>query len=165
MVMYKRVETDKLKEIQAELIEYDFFNRTPDIITDDSPLESSRNSGAFFYGIPDLPKLKEFLGNVCHIENITHYHIINHVGGSGSDIHKDEDNSPWAINIPILNCETSNTVFYDNDKKEVGRTTLDVPHFFNIEEYYHQVQNYGDKNRTVISFRFVGKKDLADVIK
>jgi hypothetical protein len=162
--MYKRIEIDNLKEIQEELIQYDFFSKTPAIITDDSPLESHRNSGAFFYGVPDLPKLKEFLSKVCYIENITHYHIINHVGGSGSDIHKDEDNSTWAINIPILNCDTSNTVFYNEDKQEVGRTTLSMPHFLNISDYYHQVVNFGDDSRMVISFRFVGK-GIKDVIK
>ena len=118
-----------------------------------------------FYGIPDLPKLKDYLSSVVHIENITHYHLINHVGGSGSDMHKDQDNSPWAINIPILNCDTSFTVFYNDDKIEVGRTTVSVPHILNIEDYYHQVSNYGDSPRLVISFRFTGKRDLSDVIR
>lgn len=163
-MMYKRLEISNLKELQEELIQYDFFSKEPAIWSDDSPLESSRNSGAFFYGVPDLPKLKEFLNSVVHTEYITHYHLINHVGQSGSDIHKDEDNSPWALNIPIVNCDTSYTVFYDENKKEVGRTTLNMPHIFNIENYYHQVLNYGDNHRLVISFRFVGK-DLADVIK
>ncbi len=161
--MYKRIELENLKEIQQELIDYDFFSKTPDVISDDSPLESFRNSGAMFYGIPDLPKLKEFLDSVCHTEYITHYHIINHIGNNGSDMHKDEDNSPWALNIPILNCETTYTAFYDDDKKEIGRTTVDVPHFLNIERY-HQITNFGDQNRLVISFRFTGK-GLEDVIK
>lgn len=161
--MYKRIEITNLKEIQEELIEYDFFSKTPDLWSDDSPLEGTRNSGAFFYGVPDLPKLKAFLNSVVHIEHITHYHLINHVGQSGSDIHKDEDNSPWALNIPILNCNTSFTVFYDEDEKEVGRTTLDMPHIFKVENY-HQVLNYGNNHRLVISFRFMGK-ELADVIK
>jgi hypothetical protein len=161
--MYKRIEINNLKEIQEELIQYDFFSKIPDLWSDDSPLEGIRNSGAFFYGVPDLPKLKAFLNSVVHTEYITHYHLINHIGQSGSDIHKDEDNSPWALNIPILNCNTSYTVFYDEDKKEVGRTTLDMPHIFKVEDY-HQVLNYSNNHRLVVSFRFMGK-DLADVIK
>lgn len=161
--MYKKIEINNLKEIQDELLQYDFFSKTPDVWSDDSPLESTRNSGARFNSVPDLPKLKEFLNSVCHAEYITHYHIINHIGRDGSDIHKDEDNSPWALNIPIQNCDKSYTIFYDNDKIEVGRTTLTSPHFLNIESY-HQVVNRGDSNRLVISFRFTGK-DLADVIK
>lgn len=161
--MYKKIEINNLKEIQEELLGYDFFSKTPSVLSDDSPLESTRNSGAMFNGIPDLPKLKEFLNSVVHSEYITHYHIINHVGHNGSDIHKDEDNSPWALNIPILNCDTSYTVFYDENKNEIGRTTLSSPHFFNIERF-HQVVNYGDNHRLVISFRFTGK-ELADVIK
>ena len=163
MKMYKKIEIDNLKEIQDELIAYNFFSRTPDEWSDDSPLESTRNSGACFYNIPELPKLKEFLNSVVHIEYITHYHLINHLGQGGSDLHKDEDKSPWALNIPILNCKTTYTAFYDNDKNEVGRITLDSPYFLNIENY-HQIVNLGNKNRLVISFRFTGK-DLADVIK
>ncbi len=163
-LLYKRIEINNLSEIQDELIQYDFFSKTPDYWSDDSPLDITRSSGAMFNGIPDLPKLKAFLNSICHTEYITHYHLINHVGHGGSDIHKDVDNSVWALNIPILNCETSFTVFYDEDKKEVGRTTLDVPHFLNIEDFYHQVVNYGDNSRLVISFRFVGK-ELLDVVK
>ncbi len=161
--MFKRIEIDNLKEIQEELISYNFFQKNPDVVSDDSPLESFRNSGAMFYGIPDLPKLKKFLNSILYTDLITHYHIINHIGNSGSDIHKDEDNSPWALNIPILNCDTTYTSFFDDDKKEIGRTTLDVPHFLNIERY-HQIINLGNKNRLVISFRFAGKR-LEDVIK
>lgn len=161
--MYKRIEIDNLKEIQEELIQYNFFNRIPDVYSDDSPLESSRVSGATFNGIPDLPKLKLFLDSVVHSEYITHYHIINHIGHAQSDMHKDVDNSPWALNIPILNCETTYTAFYDDNKQEVGRVTLDAPHFLNIGEY-HQIFNFGANNRLVISFRFTGK-DLIDVIK
>jgi hypothetical protein len=164
MIPYKKIEVINLKEIQDELIQYDFFSKTPDLISDDSPLSASRNSGAFFYGVPDLPKLKEFLNSVVHTEFITHYHLINHLGNNGSDIHRDEDNSTWALNIPILNCETSHTVFYNDDRNEIGRITLDVPHFLNIEDCYHQVVNYGNDHRLVISFRFTGKA-LADVIK
>ena len=161
--MYKRIEIDNLKEIQVELIEYDFFSKTPAMWSDDSPLERSRNSGASFYGIPDLPKLKEFLNSVVHTAYITHYHLINHTGQGGSDLHKDLDNSPWALNIPISNCETTYTAFYDNNKHEVGRITLNAPYFLNIEKY-HRIVNFGNKNRLVISFRFTGK-ELADVVK
>lgn len=161
--MYKRIEINNLKEIQAELIEYDFFSKTPDIYSDDSPLERSKKSGALFHGIPNLPKLKEFLHSIIHTEYITHYHVINLIGNNQSDIHKDLDNSPWALNIPILNCEETYTAFYDNDKHEIGRITLNTPYFLNIERY-HQIVNLGDKNRLVISFRFTGK-DLADVVK
>jgi hypothetical protein len=161
--MYKRIEIDNLKEIQEELIQYDFFSRTPDDWSDDSPLESTRISGAKFNSIPDLPKLKEFLNSVVHIEYITHCHVINHTGRNNSDIHKDVDDSPWALNIPILNCETTYTAFYDDNKNEIGRTTVDVPHFLNVVTY-HQIVNFGDNNRLVISFRFTGK-DFADIIK
>ena len=161
--MYKRIEINNLKEIQAELIEYDFFSKTPDEWSDDSPLERTRRSGAFFYGIPDLPKLKDFLNSVVHIEYITHCNIINLAGNDQSDIHKDLDNSPWALNIPILNCETTYTAFYDNDKHEIGRIALTTPYFLNIERY-HQIFNLGNNNRLVTSFRFTGK-DLADIIK
>ncbi len=161
--MYKRIEIDNLKEIQEELIQYDFFTKTPDTWSDDSPLEISRSSGAMFNGIPNLPKLKKFLDSVVHTEYITHYHIINHVGQGKSDIHKDSDDSPWALNIPIMNCETTYTAFFNDSKNEVARTTVDVPHFLNIESY-HQIVNLGEKNRLVISFRFTGK-DLNDIVK
>ena len=132
--MYKKIEINNLKEIQDELIEYNFFSKISDMLNDDSPLENTRNSGASFYGIPDLPKLKKFLNSVVHTEYITHYHLINHTSHGGSDLHKDEDNSPWALNIPILNCETTYTAFYDNDKHEIGRITLNTPYFLNIEK-------------------------------
>jgi hypothetical protein len=163
MKLYKRIETDKLKEIQEELIAYDFFSKTPDVESDDSPLEPTRRSGAMFYGIPDLPKLKEFLNSVVLTEHITHYHVINLISQGQSDIHTDEDGSPWALNIPILNCETSYTAFYDDDKNEIDRITLDVPYFLNIAKY-HQIVNTGNSNRIVITFRFSGK-DFADIVK
>lgn len=162
-MMYKRLEINNLKEIQDELIQYDFFSKTPDLWSDDSPLEQLRRSGAFFYGIPQLSKLKEFLNLVVHTEHITHYHIINLIGNDQSDIHKDLDNSPWALNIPILNCETTYTIFYDDNENEIEKITLNVPYFLNIEQY-HRIVNLGSNNRLAISFRFIGK-ELADIIK
>lgn len=162
-LLYKRIEVSNLKEIQDELVQYDFFSRTPDEWSDDSPLVVTSRSGAKFNGIPNLPKLKEFLNSVVKIECITHYHVINMPSNHQSDIHIDTDDSLWALNIPIVNYKNSYTAFFDSDKNEIERITLDAPYFLNIDEY-HQLVNFGEESRLVISFRFQGK-DIADVIK
>lgn len=80
----------------------------------------------------------------------------------------------FAINIPLLNCENSHTLFYSikNERKEkyytyYNQTGLD-PECVNIESRLpgltkpallrthvpHSVVNYSDKTRTVVTFRF-----------
>lgn len=163
--MYKRIEVSNLKEIQQELIDYNFYIQTPDAIGDMSPLVETSVSSAEFFKIPELPKLKEFLNSILNIDYVTQFHIINLPGHTGSDIHIDSDESKWALNIPIKNCEDSSTTFYDNDKQtELCKITIDVPHFLNVGEHYHQVLNHSDNLRLMMTIRFNGK-DLNEIIK
>lgn len=163
--MYKRVDVDNLKEIQQELLDYNFYSKKPDVDTEDSPLQENSVSGALFLKIPDLPKLNKFLNDILHTEYITHFHVINIIGHSQSNVHLDLDNSPWALNIPIKNCSNSSTIFYATDKQtEIGRTTLDVPYFLKVGDLYHQVVNHSNNSRLVMSIRFIGK-DLQEILK
>lgn len=164
MLYSKRIEIDNLKEIQQELIDYDFFKELPDIENVDAPLDKSSLSGISFSELPDLPKLKNFLNTTINTNLVTHFHIIN-VGPNGqSDIHQDVDDSPWALNIPIVNCEHSNTVWYDENNNEIERICLDVIHFLKVGQY-HQILNHSNDNRMVMTIRFAGTYSLSDIIK
>lgn len=171
--MYKRIEVENLKEIQEELIQYDFFKHNYEDsewgTNEDSEgthvkFDPSETSAAYFEKIPELTKLKEFINSVVHVDAISHFYVMNFAGGFHSDIHNDVD-SKWALNIPILNCENSSTIFYNNEHKEIDRITLDVPHFLNVGVYYHQMINHNDsKNRLALSIRF-NKSNLEEIIK
>lgn len=172
--MYKRIEVDNLKEIQEELIHYNFFEHnylTSEWGTNDGGIEGNHvefdpleTSAAYFEKIPELTKLKKFLNSIIDPNAISHFYVMNFAGGFHSDIHMDVD-SKWALNIPILNCENSSTIFYDKENKEINRITLDVPHFLNVGNHYHQMINHNDKkNRLALSIRF-NKQTLDEITK
>lgn len=160
----KRIEINNLKEIQQELINYNFFTALPTIENVDGPLKKNSLSGVSFSEVPNLPKLKEFLESTVNTNLITHFHIINVGPMEHSPIHNDEDDSPWALNIPISNCEYSNTVWYDDNENELERICLDTVHFLNTVNK-HQIFNYCDGNRLVMTIRFTGTYDLDKIIK
>ena len=161
--MHKRIELANLKELQEELIQYNFFERFTgfgnwgtnenDDQTGHADFNPSNTSAAYFEKIPNLNKLVEFLNTIINIELISHVYVINFESKFNSDIHRDED-CIWALNIPILNCEDSVTIFYDDSLNELDRITLDVPHFLNVGKYFHQVISYSDQNRLTMSIRF-----------
>jgi hypothetical protein len=171
--MYKRIDLDNLKEIQEELIQYDFFNRFTSSgkwKTNESEVEGGHvdfnplnTSAAYFEKIPDLKKLKLFLDKVINVDLVSHFYIMNFEKKFHSDIHRDVD-CMWAFNIPILNCEKSVTVFYNDSRSELDRITLDVPHFLNVGRHYHQIINHSDQNRLSMSIRFISD-DLEKIVK
>jgi hypothetical protein len=93
--------------------------------------------------------------------------------------HKDKDltgnnvtYSTFALNIPLINCENSRTIFYECKKtekffykerlievkdisncKEIGSYVLDKPILFNTQ-VLHAVFNHSDMPRLAISLRF-----------
>lgn len=168
--MYKRVEVDNLKEIQEELIQYDFFKK---FVThgdwstsgeeSHATFSPKNTSAAYFDEIPNLKKLKMFLESVVNTEMISHFYIMNFESKFCSDIHYDIDAS-WALNIPILNCQDSVTIFYDTNHTEISRITLDVPHFLNVGKCHHQMISHSEKNRLSMSIRFIGD-DLDKILK
>lgn len=173
--MHKRIEVNNLKEIQEELINYNFFKHsyktgkwgTYDGGTGIEGLHMkfcpTETSAAYFEEIPDLIKLKEFLDTVVHTDKISHFFVMNFGGGFCSDIHFDLD-SNWALNIPIINCENSSTVFYDKEQRELDRITLDVPHFLNIGVYHQMINHNKVDNRLALSVRF-DRYALDEIIK
>lgn len=176
MTLYKKISVDNFQEIQKELSDFDWFNANPDVVTDTSPLTPVRTSSALFLSFPELPKLLCFLENNLNIETITHFHIINVPSNDSLQIHIDKDDCLWAFghheyddclwafNIPIKNCENSYTIFYEDDQSEICRVKVDTPCFLKVKEKYHQVINYGDKPRLVMTIRF-NKKNLDEIVK
>ena len=160
----KRIEINNLREIQQELINYNFFEAAPDIENADAPLIKDLRSGISFSTVPNLPKLKEFLESTVNTNLITHFHIINIGPMEYTGIHHDVDDETWALNIPILNCEYSSTVWYDDNDNELERICLDTVHFLNVVSR-HQVINHCDENRLVITIRFTGTHDLDKIRK
>ena len=94
---------------------------------------------------------------------------------SETAIHIDHGNCALAINLPLYNCSTAKTFFYQCDKKYFkkvrGRTNLDyfdvpkehstlVNHYVMTKpvllnlHYPHNVVNDTDDNRYCLSFRF-----------
>ena len=169
--MYKRIEINNLAEIQKELIDYNFFNRftgfgdwgTADSETDQVTFSPDVTSAAYFKEIPDLKHLKEFLNNTVNVDLISHFFVMNFEGNYHSEIHLDEDGI-WALNIPITNCNDSSTIYYNDNRIEIDRLTLDAPYILNIGNYYHQVINHSDQGRLAMSIRFFGT-DLTKIIK
>lgn len=160
----KRIEINNLKEIQQELINYNFFKAVPDLESFNGPLKKNSTSGITFSTLPNLPKLKEFLESTVNTNLIKHFHIINIGPMEHSPIHHDDDDAPWGLNIPILNCEYSNTIWYDDNDNELERICLDTVHFLNTVAM-HQVLNHCDENRLAMSIRFAGTHDLDKIIK
>ena len=97
------------------------------------------------------------------------YNVYNHVPGRIVETHIDA-NRHCALNIPVFNTQDSYTIFYKkddlaqsefDDKKilfrvtspvsEAFRFTLNLPTLLNTT-YPHSVINYGDQERTIISW-------------
>lgn len=90
-------------------------------------------------------------------------------------IHTDNPSDVWALNIPLLNCETSEMSWYDGEydkelitksvglvfskliwKQEpikVASTFLDSPVIVRIDQP-HSVENFSSEPRTILSIRY-----------
>lgn len=171
--MHKRIEIDNLKELQEELIQYNFFEKfvssgnwgtnENDDSGDHVDFNPANTSAAYFVDIPNLDKLKTFLNSIVNVELISHFYIMNFETNFHSDIHRDVD-CAWALNIPILHCDESVTIFYNDDHHELDRITLDVPHFLNVGDYYHQMVSHSNQSRLSMSIRFTSN-NLDEIIK
>jgi hypothetical protein len=186
MNLVKNYELDNLAEIQSELLDY-LNNNTKNIYIN-SQLRFS------YIAVPsdhilNLPCLNETLRKIFAVQP-SYFKFYNMQPGSHLKPHMDGIfNDPignFGFNIPVYNCESVETIFYNCDETnikslnlqsarlrlpineskltEIKRYIINRPSFISTN-IMHSVENNTANNRIMFLMRWLGVKSYKEVLK